>query len=224
MDDQPQAACLQIPLDGWGKSGFERGTVMFVVLRDNGFPSREVAVNRRGEVVHRFPDPRFRYGSRGYFDSYPVDPRDGQRITEAEFEERWAEPANPAGQEMLKPGGRARWVAAGAGCLWLFLAGVLGLLSLAAAAVSLPAFIIFGSWMLGAVILAFLLLARRPTRRTLLASLVLAVISTVLGVLSILGSSADFQTGTVAFSLTAAGAAAYSGLALKRLPRVPEPN
>ncbi len=219
MDDPAQATFLRISLDGWGKSGFERGTEMFVDLKENGFPRRELAINRRGQVVHRFPDRRFRHGTNGYFNAYPVDPRDGQRISAAEFEERWAEGADPAGEDLPEPDRHVRLVAAGAGCLWLFLAGVLGLLSFAAVTLSAPTIFILGPWTVGAVVLALLLLARMPTRRTLLASLVLAVISTALGALAIFGSSAELQAGTIAFTLTAAGAAAYSVLALQRLPK-----
>ncbi len=119
------------------------------------------------------------------------------------------------------PRGRARLVAAGAGCLWLVLAGALALMSLAAAAVSVAAFAIFAPWALLACFIAVMLLARPPSRRVLVASTVLAALSTALGVLALLGSTEDFQTGNLTFVLASAAAAAYSALALRRLPASP---
>jgi hypothetical protein len=113
----------------------------------------------------------------------------------------------------------ARLLARGTGLFWMFLAVVLGLGAVSAAATAaVPELILFGPWAVGAVILTFLLLARPPTRRLLLASLALAAASTVFGVFAIFGSGPEVGTGIIAFTLTAAGTAVYSLLTLQRLP------
>lgn len=115
--------------------------------------------------------------------------------------------------------GSARLVAAGAGCFWLLLGSALAAMSLLAAAIAVPAFVILGPWAIVALVLAAMLFFRPPSRRTLATSTVLALLSLALGLLVLVGSSEDFQAGIVVFIVSSGGAAVYSVLALRRIPR-----
>jgi len=87
-----------------------------------------------------------------------------------------------------------------------------------AAAIAVPAFVILGPWAVAALALAALLFVRAPSRRTLAASTILGLVSLAFGVFVLFGSSEDFQAGIVVFIVSSAGAAAYSVLALRRIP------
>jgi hypothetical protein len=100
--------------------------------------------------------------------------------------------------------------------LWLSLAAALALMAIAAAAVAVPAFVILGPWALCALGLAILLIAGQRGRHLLIASATLGFLSTGLGIVSLLGSSQDFQAGNVVFVLLSAAAAAYSIIGLNR--------
>ena len=117
--------------------------------------------------------------------------------------------------------GSARLVAAGAGCFWLALGTALAFMALVAGAVAAPAFVILGPWAVAALALGVALLLRAPSSRTLVASTVLGLLSLALGVTALFGSTEDFQAGILVFIVSSAGAAAYSILALRRLPARP---
>jgi hypothetical protein len=92
-------------------------------------------------------------------------------------------------------------------------------MALTAAAVSVAALVILGPWALVALVIGTVLVIRAPGRRTLVASLILASVSTGLALLLMTGSSEDFQTGILVFALTSGAATAFSALGLRRLGR-----
>jgi hypothetical protein len=77
-------------------------TVLIACGRDEPGWWREVGLDVEGKVVHRFPDQRFPWGDRGFFD--PHTPPIGEAIEAScdEFDSAWnAEPILPSSSTVI---------------------------------------------------------------------------------------------------------------------------
>jgi hypothetical protein len=60
---------------------------LYLELKEDGIPAREIGVDEYGRVVHLYPSSVHRYGRYGIFDS-PIDAPDSD-LTKNEFEALW---------------------------------------------------------------------------------------------------------------------------------------
>jgi hypothetical protein len=60
---------------------------LYLELKEDGIPAREIGVDERGQVVHLYPSSIHRYGRYGIFDS-PIDAPDSD-MTKNDFDALW---------------------------------------------------------------------------------------------------------------------------------------